>query len=200
MSKASQISAIIALLAMACWIWLATLLIHELGHVVAAISTGGKLVSVELRAGWLPHTLVQPNPHPSLVLWSGFAVGMIVPQLVAIAWSSDHAFTKLALKVWAGFCVLFSGVYLAVGGMERLTDTSKLVEQGWPLSWLVAGGTALAIVGYAQSRHHLIAFAKRLDTRPVTPRIAVAWCGWLAVGIAGQWWLNLLLQPGANVR
>lgn len=81
-----QVMACIALVPIVVWIWLAIMLFHEMGHVLAAWATGGSIVSLELRPGWLSHTLVQPNPQPSLVLWSGFIVGWLAPQMTFPFW------------------------------------------------------------------------------------------------------------------
>ena len=55
-----QLMACIALVPIVVWMWLAMVLFHEMGHVLAAWATGGSIVSLELRPGRLSHALVQP--------------------------------------------------------------------------------------------------------------------------------------------
>lgn len=174
------------------------LLTHELGHVIAAILTGGTITSVELRPGRLPHTLVNPNPRPSVVLWSGFLMGWIAPQLTAPLWKIERGLIGPVLRAGAAFCLLAGGVYLTVGGLERLTDTGQLVLHGWPLPLLIAVGVGVAGLGYARSRSAWIHLAKRLEPldAPLNNgwRLAIVWGAWLLVWIAGQQGLHLVLR------
>ena len=185
MNLKQQVSCLLFLAATIAWIWLAMLLTHELGHVLAAILTGGTITSIELRPGRLPHTLVNPNPRPSVVLWSGFLVGWIGPQLTAPLWKIERGLIGPVLRAGTAFCLLAGGVYLAAGGLERLTDTGQLVLHGWPLPLLIAVGVGVAALGYVRSRSAWIDLAKRLESldAPLSAdwRLAIAWWAWLAV-------------------
>ncbi|TWT97924.1 hypothetical protein Pla108_20780 [Botrimarina colliarenosi] len=176
----------IAFVAVAIWIWLAMMLVHELGHVIAAHATGGVITSVELRPGYLSHTLVNPNPQPATVIWDGFLVGWLAPQLTAPAWRIDAGLIGTTLRAWAAFCLLAGGCYLAVGGGERLTDTGQLIANGWPHWLLIVIGGGVATLGYARSRTAWIAIARRLESKPINWRIATAWWSWLTTWIVGQ--------------
>lgn len=183
-----------ALLAIAIWSWLAMMLTHELGHVLAAWATGGVVVSVELRPGWLSHTLVQPNPAPSVVLWGGFLCGWLAPLLTAPWWRVERGLIGPALRSWAAFCWLAGGAYLAIGGGERLTDTGQLLLEGWPHVLLVLIGAGVAVVGYAASRRAWIAIGGRIEEQPIAWRTAVGWWLWLVAWIAGQGAVHSLLK------
>ena len=115
--NASSPATVIALIAAAIWMWLAMLLTHELGHVVGAMFSGGTIVAVELRPGLLPHTLVEPNPRPGVVLWSGILSGWLAPQMTAPAWRVRAGFIGPVLRAWAAFCLLAGGRVL--GGRRR---------------------------------------------------------------------------------
>jgi hypothetical protein len=194
--KTGRFAAAVALVAVAVWMWLAMLLTHELGHVVAAMFTGGSIVvAVELRPGLLPHTLVNPNPQPAVVLWAGFVSGWVLPQMTAPAWRIEAGQVGPVLRAWAAFCLLVGGAYLAAGGAERLTDTGQLLAAGWPHTLLVLVGVAVAALGYAWSRSAWIALARHIEVKPVTWRVAIAWWCWLAVWAAGQGVLHATVQP-----
>lgn len=195
--NASSPAAVVALIAVAIWMWLAMLLTHELGHVVAAMFSGGTIVVVELRPGLLPHTLVAPNPRPGVVLWSGILSGWIVPQMTAPVWGVRASFIGPVLKVWAAFCLLAGGVYLTAGGAERLTDTGQLLANGWPHWPLILIGVAVAALGYARSRAAWIALARGIEATPVSWRIAIAWWCWLIVWMWAQIILSLLVEVWA---
>lgn len=192
MNAAKQVAAMAPIVV---WMWLAMMLVHELGHALAALATGGRLVSLELRPGYLSHTFVQPNPRPSTVAWSGFLVGWLVPQMTAPAWRIDGAIVGQALRAWAAFCLLAGGVYLATGGGERLTDTGKLTAEGWPLTGLVVVGLVVATVGYARSRTAWIGITQRLEREPIKARTATGWWIFLAAWIAAQRGLHTALAP-----
>ncbi len=187
------------LLPQALWMWLAMMLVHELGHVLAAWATGGQVVYVNLYPGQLSSTLVRPNPHPSIVLWAGLLAGWIVPAAIARSvqvgpLTIGKPGIRHSLNGWAAFCLLAGGVYLAIGGSEKLTDTGQLVAADWPLPWLVAIGTAVAIAGYAWSRRAWPALLRHLEDRPPTSRsITYAWL-LLGLWIVGQWWLASMLD------
>lgn len=192
--NAAQPAAVVALVAVAIWMWLAMLLTHELGHVVAAMFTGGTIMAVELRPGLLPHTLVEPNPRPGVVVWGGILSGWLVPQMTAPAWRVRAGFIGLVLKAWAAFCLLAGGVYLAAGGAERLTDTGQLLANGWSHAPLILIGVSVAALGYARSRGMWMAFARDIEATPVSWRIAIGWWGWLAAWTAGQGMLHAAVQ------
>ena len=183
-----HVSAVLALLPFTLWMWLAMMLVHELGHVLAACATGGRVLYVNVHPGQLSSTLVQPNPAPSLVLWSGFLCGWLAPQGIAWSLSRPSRVGDLAW-CWAGFCWFVGGIYLAAGGLERLTDTGQLVRAGWPLGLLVAIGVVAAAVGYAISRAAWGRLVRRLDNHPPSwPAVATAWA-LLVIWCVAQWGL-----------
>ena len=186
---------LLTVLAVGLWCGLAMMLVHELGHVLAAWATGGVVTSVELRSGRLSHTLVRPNPHPSLVLWGGFVFGWLAPQLVAAVWRDDRGAVGPALRAWAAFCLLAGGAYLALGATERLTDTGQLVAAGWPLPALIVIGAGVAAAGYARSRRPWAELFARLDRAANPWRLAAYWWAWLVAWCVGQGVLNEALQP-----
>lgn len=137
------------------WLWVLMLLTHEVGHGVAALLTGGEIVSADLRPGVLGHTLVEPNPQPHWVVWGGFLSGCAVPLG---AWGVVRiAVPKLSgdLGLLSGFCLLANGAYLAAGGGESLTDTGVLLSLGWPYPVLMAIGLLLAVPGYLLCRQEV---------------------------------------------
>lgn len=44
--------------------WLAMMAVHELGHVLHAVASGGTVVGVVLNPLEISRTDVSPNPHP----------------------------------------------------------------------------------------------------------------------------------------
>jgi hypothetical protein len=134
------------------WSWLAMLALHELGHVLNALLSGGTVARVWLHPFEISRTDVLSNPHPQFVAWGGVAWGVAIPlalaQLVR-AVSSRYAFLA---PFFGGFCCLANGLYLAAGSWQRVGDAGDLIRHGasvWQL--LVFGGLS---VGYGMWLWH----------------------------------------------
>ena len=85
--------------------WLLMQAVHELGHVAAAIATGGTVSTVVLHPLTISRTDVAENPHPLLVVWAGPFVGVLLPA-VAYAVSQAARFRGAFLvRFFAGFCL-----------------------------------------------------------------------------------------------
>ena len=84
-------------------------LTHELGHVVAGLAGGARLIDLELRPWHLPHSSFAGDQHPRITLWAGPVFGCAVPLAVAAFWSRD------GVRFVAWLCLLANGVYLVLG-------------------------------------------------------------------------------------
>ena len=56
--------------------WLGMQAVHESGHVLGALLTGGKIATVVLHPLTISHTELIDNPHPLCVVWAGPLVGV----------------------------------------------------------------------------------------------------------------------------
>ena len=89
--------------------WLAMQAVHELGHVLGAITTGGHVTKVVLHPCTISRTDVHPNPHPLFVVWAGPLVGSVLPVLaflLARALRSPGVFLFRLGAVWL-FAITF---------------------------------------------------------------------------------------------
>lgn len=59
--------------------------VHELGHVIGAVLTKGKVLRVILHPAAISRTEISPNPSPLTVAWMGPILGCLVPCLVLLA-------------------------------------------------------------------------------------------------------------------
>ena len=66
MQRFHQLIFVASLLALS---WFAMMAVHELGHVVGALVTGGVVERVVLHPLTISRTDVSPNPEPSIVVW-----------------------------------------------------------------------------------------------------------------------------------
>ncbi|AMV21982.1 hypothetical protein [Planctomyces sp. SH-PL14] len=143
-SRRTEAVAAVALV-LACW-W-GMQMVHEAGHVLAALVSGGRVVAVELRPWAISRTDVDPNPSPLLVVWGGPVVGVLVPL---VAWSILRACRVAAaalVRFFAGFCCVANGVYIAVGGLSGIGDGADLLRHGASPWTLVVFGTVAVAVG-----------------------------------------------------
>jgi uncharacterized membrane protein len=135
-----------------CWLWM--LAIHELGHVLAARATGGRVVGVVLQPLAISRTDVAPNPAPLVVAWAGPLVGVCLP--IALWALFKFARWRLAYlaRFFAGFCLIANGAYIGIGWVDRVGDTGAMLRCGTPLWWLWSFGT-VSLLGGLLLWHHL---------------------------------------------
>lgn len=129
------------------WCWLAMMVVHECGHVVAACITGATIEQVVLHPLSISRTDLGENPNPLLVSWTGALVGSVVPlmawalvQWCAVKWSP-------MVRFFAGFCQVANGVFLGFGAWTGDGDAGDLLRAG-AASWqLICFGFFAIAVG-----------------------------------------------------
>lgn len=117
--------------------WLAMMAFHELGHVLGAWLTGGRVERVVLHPLAFSRTDVSPNPHPRTVLWMGPLLGSLLPLALWIVAGMAHIRLGFLLRAFAGFCLIANGAYLASAVVMPVGDVQQLVRLGAP-PWLLA--------------------------------------------------------------
>jgi len=116
--------------------WLAMQAVHELGHVVGAMVSGGRVAELLLHPASISYTRLAVNPHPLFVVWTGPVVGVLLPLMVLlIARWIDWRATYL-IQFFAGFCLVANGCYLAFGSFSRVGDAGDTMRHGTPM-WLL---------------------------------------------------------------
>jgi hypothetical protein len=138
----------ILLLAGILWLsWLLMMLVHEGGHVIGALCTGGVVRRVVWHPAVLSRTEVWPNPHPLVEVWAGPVIGCALP--LAVAGLASLIRLRLAYLVWvvAGFCLVANGAYIGVGALDPVGDARELVAHGAPRWMLGAFGVVAAGAG-----------------------------------------------------
>lgn len=152
--------------------WLGMMIVHELGHVLGAAATGGRVERVVLHPLTISRTDVQPNPAPLAVTWAGPALGVFVPVLVFIAWRLARIPEVHVWRFFTGFCLLANGLYIAAGSFDRVGDAGDLLRHGagvWQL-WLFGIATVPAglWLWHGQGKH----FGLGKDPSAVSTRTA----------------------------
>jgi hypothetical protein len=126
--------------------WLAMMIVHEAGHVLHAIVSGGRVDRVVLHPLMISRTDVQPNPHPHCVAWGGAVWGCAAPILAWLIARRARLRASYLFRFFAGFCLVANGAYLGAGVLMPVGDAADLLRLGTP-RWLLGlwGVSALAL-------------------------------------------------------
>jgi hypothetical protein len=125
--------------------WLTMMLVHESGHVMGALATGGRVRRVVWHPAVISRTDVQPNPHPLIEVWAGPLIGSLLPLAAAGVASLLRLRAAYLLWVMAGFCLIANGAYIGVGAFHPIGDAQELIAHGMP-RWILAAFGAIALV------------------------------------------------------
>lgn len=112
--------------------WLAMQVVHELGHIVGAWLTGGRVVRVVLDPLSISRTDLAENPCPLVVAWSGPLFGAVAPLLLWLLAARLRLPVAFVLRFFAGACLIANGAYLAAGAVVGIGDAGDLLRQGTP--------------------------------------------------------------------
>lgn len=128
--------------------WYGMMLVHELGHVLAAWATGSRIDRVRVPFFGLSQTEISVPKHALLVVAAGPIAGIALPLiawLVACASSGrgSPSGTPTLLRFFAGFCLVANGGYLASGLASPVGDVEELILLGIP-AWSIAGAGLVA--------------------------------------------------------
>lgn len=122
--------------------WLAMQAVHELGHVLGAVATGGRVVRVVLHPLAISRTDVHPNPWPLLQVWAGPLLGTTLPLAAYLLSRILRLAGDYLFRFFAGFCLVANGAYIAAGAVTGAGDAGELLEHGAPCWQLVLFGLA----------------------------------------------------------
>ena len=141
--RSHQIFLVVSIL----WVsWLLMMLVHESGHVLGAVLTGGEVQRVVWHPAAISRTDVLPNPHPLLVVWAGPLIGSLVPLVLAAIASMIRKGFAYLLWIWAGFCLIANGMYIGLGAVYPVGDATELLTLGTP-RWLLAVFGLVTVLG-----------------------------------------------------
>jgi hypothetical protein len=125
--------------------WLSMLATHELGHILAAWASGGRVTKVVLHPLAISRTDVMPNPAPLIVVWAGPVLGVLLP-LALCCLPTGSVSRRNLLRFFTGFCLVANGAYIGLGAFERIGDAGEMLRHGSPL-WMLQLFGILAVSG-----------------------------------------------------
>lgn len=127
--------------------WLGMMAVHELGHVVGSVATGGSVERVVLHPLAISRTDVSPNPQPAIVVWLGPVVGCLVPLAVLAPLPRRLTVSRNLSWFFAGFCLITNGAYISLGSYTGIGDCGEMLRTGTPLWAMLAFGVLTIPLG-----------------------------------------------------
>ena len=129
--------------------WLGMQVIHEAGHVLGAMVSGGTVKLVVLYPLTISRTDLATNPDPLFVVWAGPILGVLFPVALWGIVASLRLPGAFMARFFAGFCLIANGAYIGVGSLEGIGDCGEMLRHGsdrWQL-WLFGAMTVPAGFG-----------------------------------------------------
>lgn len=170
--------------------WYAMLAVHELGHVLAAWSTGGTVTGVILHPLAISRTDVLPNPHPLSVVWAGPLLGVVLPLIVWGLFCAARIPGAFLPRFWAGFCLLANGGYIGLGSFAGIGDAGDMLRLGSPIWSLWLFGLVTMPVGLLLWHRQGTHFGLGKPPTSVSPRTAYISLTLLAITLAAMFALS----------
>lgn len=127
------------------WLWMQA--VHELGHVIGAAVSGGRVAEVVLHPAKISYTRLAANPHPQFVAWAGPILGAVLPLLLLAIMRAANYRGSYLFQFFAGFCLVSNGAYLAAGSILKMADAGDLLRHGTLLVLLWLFGLITIPVG-----------------------------------------------------
>lgn len=121
--------------------------VHELGHVLGALTSGGSVQQVMLAPLILSRTDVDPNPNPGWVVWLGPILGSFIPVLVAGFLGRATRLLRKSCLFFAGFYLIANGAYIGGGAVPEIGDCKVMLATGTPKTLMVIFGVTTASFG-----------------------------------------------------
>ena len=169
MQRLGQLVFVAALVALS---WLGMMAVHELGHVIGAVVTGGSVDRCVLYPLTISRTDVSPNPHPVTVVWMGPIVGCLLPLVILAVVPKRYPTSRSVTQFVAGFCLIANGTYIAIGWIDHVGDCGEMLQNGVPVWWMLVFGSVTMPLGLY--RWHRLGSIRHFLGTPtlVTPRMA----------------------------
>ncbi len=128
--------------------WLGMQAVHELGHIIGAWASAGRISCVVLHPLTISRTDLVENPHPLLVVWAGPILGSLIPLGL---WGTTRWLRlseSFLARFFAGFCLVANGLYIGVGAFDRVGDCGEMLKHGSPIGMLWLFGALATPLGF----------------------------------------------------
>ena len=128
--------------------WLAFMAVHELGHVIAGLITGGSISKVVVHPLAISRTDVSPNPQPLVTVWAGPVFGGFLPTAIWVSLRKLKLPGDYLARFFAGFSMIANGAYIGIGSFEKIGDAGDMINHGSPIWLLWLFGVITVPIGF----------------------------------------------------
>lgn len=120
------------------WLWMQ--IIHELGHVLAALATGVAVERVVLHPLAFSRTDLHGGTSSPVIIWAGPVVGCLLPACALAIASMIGTSLVFLFRFFAGFCLIANGAYIGIGWIDQVGDAGDLLRHGTPIWAMIVFG------------------------------------------------------------
>ncbi len=149
------------------------MIVHELGHMLHAWTSGGRVTQVVLHPLAISRTDVVPNPHPLFVVWGGPVWGCLLPLLVWFVGSRLRWSRIYVVRFFAGFCLIANGAYIGSGIAYPVGDAEQMRQLGTPAWVMGCFGVVTVAAGLLLWHRQGRNFGISKNAEPADPTTAV---------------------------
>jgi len=142
-----RIEQIVLIMTFTAFSWFMMQIVHELGHIAAAMATGAEIVMVYLHPFIVSSTDVWDPPRPLVQVWAGPIAGSIIPLAALLIARALRSPGLYLFRFFAGFCLIVNGVYIAFGPSTGGADSAVMIEHGTPRWLMITFGLLTAPLG-----------------------------------------------------
>lgn len=166
-------------------VWWQMQTVHELGHILAALSLNEQIAEINLHPLQLSHTLLESHHYSTIFLWSGPLFGVLLPFAL---WQLSCFYKRdwsHVLRFYAGFCLIANGAYLGSAAISAVGDAKDLLNQRVPDYYLFTFGAITIPVGFWLWNGQGAKFGLGKNAEDVATKRALHWFVFTAVYFTG---------------
>lgn len=121
--------------------------VHELGHIIFTLASGGQIEKVVLHPLTFSRTDVSVNPHPLIQVWAGPVVGAFLPLAIFAAIRFMKTIYLPMFRFFAAFCCIANGSYIGFSPNNQVLDTGIMLSLGCSRWHLLLFGVPMIALG-----------------------------------------------------
>ena len=140
-----MIKTILALLGQFALAYNVSMALHELGHAVGLVLSGGQVAHITLNPFCWCWTWYATNPRPIVTAWSGVVVGVLFALLPCIALATFGRRTPRLFVLLGIVALAANGIYLLDGVLSNVGDGADIVDLGAPRLLPITVGAILVL-------------------------------------------------------
>lgn len=126
--------------------WYPFMCLHELGHILSAQFTGGRIQEIILVPWKFSQTVIRHSHHPLIDAWAGPLLGVTLPLF---AYSLHKKFKRENdfLSILTGFCLMANGLYIGLGWIDKVGHAGDIITHNFSIISMILFGIISSTTG-----------------------------------------------------